>query len=90
MQGCILPSAIAVLVDRVLDPESSDTDDLEWVQDWLAWIEEVTGRPAETLSSIEEREMCVAEVCQSFAAEMKFATKCAVADDLDPEPESDD
>lgn len=90
MQGCILPTAIAELVDRVLDPDSADTDDMEWVQDWLAWIEGMTGQPADPVQDVEARASIVDEVCRRFAAEMKFATQCAVAADLDPELVGDD
>lgn len=90
MQGCILPVAIGILVDRVLDPESADTDDLEWVQDWRTWISDVTGQMVEEIGESEERAAAVRTICAKFAEDMKFATQCAVAAEIDPELMSDD
>lgn len=90
MQGCILPVAIGILVDRVLDPESADTEDLEWVKDWRVWIGDVTGQPVEEIVDPVERAAVVQGICTAFAGDMKFATKCAAASDIDEELVSDD
>jgi hypothetical protein len=90
MQGCILPVAIGTLVDRILDPESADTEDLEWVQDWRVWIGDVTGQLVEEIADPVARAEASQSICAAFARDMKFATQCAAANDIDPELVSDD
>lgn len=87
MQGCILPGAIADLVTRVLDPDSGDTDDHEWVVAWKIWIADITGYEAEEVPDATQREQMVNSICVQFASQMKFATRCAEASTIDTEAE---
>ncbi|KHL24802.1 hypothetical protein PK98_12960 [Croceibacterium mercuriale] len=75
IQGAILPAAIALILDRLLDPEGPGTEDDEWVDDWLTWYRAATGIEPEERLDAEERRILVLNACQSFATQQRFATR---------------
>lgn len=75
IQGAILPAAIALILDRLLDPECSDTDEEEWVDDWLTWYRAATGTEPDDEVDPYERRALVLSACRSFAVQQRFATR---------------
>lgn len=75
IQGAILPPAIALILDRLLDPEGPGTEDEDWADDWLTWYRAATGTEPDEVQDPEERRVLVLSACQSFAAQQRFATR---------------
>jgi hypothetical protein len=75
LQGAILPAAIGLILDRILDPEGPGTEDEEWVDDWQTWYRAATGADPEEVEDEDERRVLVRSACQSFATQQRFATR---------------
>lgn len=90
VQGCILPAAIAIILSRVLDPESGEDDETDWVRDWKDWILETSGDEFDALEDPSERERVVERLCAAHAASIRFATLAGQALALEPEVSTDE
>lgn len=75
VQGAILPAAIALILDRLLDPEGPGTEEEEWVDDWHTWYRAATGADPDEVEDDEERRALVLSACQAFATQQRFATR---------------
>ncbi|MFT8366894.1 MAG: hypothetical protein ABF623_13720 [Gluconobacter cerinus] len=87
IQGAILPAAIVMILDKVLDPERGGAEDEDWVNDWHTWYRAATGADPEEAEEEEDmRRILVLNACKNFAAQQRFATRTEMLDELQEVP----
>lgn len=81
LQGAIYPMAFREVLLRLTDEDGPDTD-LEWFQNWSAFIKALTGYDLVEDDIDDERESFIDDAVRAFTKVHSFATKAAAHDEM--------